>query len=61
MANKNQQASVFELAGDTIVEVVRTKEGEETIKKEMTFTQWKNLKRQPGYNYAAYQKGYSQF
>lgn len=48
------------LDDSVIIEVIRTK-GDEVVKKEMTFGQWKNLKKQPGYTYSAFQKGYSQY
>ena len=52
--------NTYGLPGDTIIEVVRTK-GDEVVKKEMTYNQWLSMKKQPGYKYSAFQKGYSQF
>lgn len=45
---------------DQNIEVVRIK-GDEVIKKEMTLSEWKKLKKQKGYLYIPYQKGFSQF
>lgn len=53
-------AVILGLPGDTIIEVVRVK-GDEVVKKEMTYSEWMNLTRQPGYRYSAFQKGYSAY
>ena len=45
---------------NTIIEVVRIK-GEEVVVKEMSVDQWQNLVKQKGYNYKAFQKGFSQY
>ena len=49
------------LPHETIIEVIRTNSYGEVIKKEMTFGAWKNLKKQSGYTYIAYQLKFSQF
>lgn len=48
------------LPRETVIEVVRTK-GDEVLKKTMTFGDWLNLKKLPGYVYCAYQLGFSQY
>ena len=45
----------------TIIEVVRTKQGEKTIVKQMTFGQYLKMEKQKGYKYQAFQIGYSSF
>ncbi|MEC4050582.1 hypothetical protein OX284_014175 [Flavobacterium sp. SUN046] len=45
----------------TIIEVVRTKQGEKTIVKQMTYGQFLTMEKQKGYNYQAFQVGYSSF
>lgn len=54
------KANSFDLPDNTIIEVIRTK-GDEVVKKEMTFREWKELKKQPGYTYSAFQKGFSAY
>lgn len=54
-----KQSYTYDLPPETIIEVVRTKKGEVPVVKEMTYREWKELKRQPGYVYKAYQKGFS--
>jgi len=49
------------LAPDTIVEVVKIDREGGAIKKEMEYGKWKLLKKQKGFTYRAYQKGFSQF
>lgn len=51
----------IELSNDVIIEVVRTKIGEPTVKKEMTFGEWKRYKKLKGYVYIAYQLGVSSY
>lgn len=57
---KKTEVKSIDLPDSTIIEVVRTKDNE-VIKKEMTVGEWKKLKKQFGYNYTAYQKGFSQY
>jgi len=46
----------------TIIEVVKIdKHGEFVGMKEMKYGDWKQMKRQPGFHYRAFQKGVSQF
>ena len=48
------------LSSDTIIEVILTK-GDEVVKKEMTVGEWRVLKKQSGYVYRAFQKGFSKY
>lgn len=58
MAKRNIQD--VGLSSDTVIEVILTR-GEEVLKKEMTVSEWKNMKKQPGYVYTAFQLGFSKF
>lgn len=49
-----------EIPLSTIIEVIRIK-GDEVVKKEMTLQAWSQLEKLKGYEYKAYQKGYSQY
>lgn len=49
------------LPHETIIEVIRTNKSGEVVKKQMTYGEWKNLKKQVGYTYTAYQLKFSQF
>lgn len=61
MAKKQQSGTVsYGLPESTIIEVIRTK-GDEAVKKEMTYGEWITMKKLPGYNYSAFQKGFSQY
>jgi hypothetical protein len=51
---------VYSLNTDDIIEVIRIK-GDEVIKKEMKLSDWIKLKKQIGYRYIAYQKGFSKY
>lgn len=60
MAKK--QPDSFNTFNDFKIEVIRiNKTKTEIIKKEMLLSQWIKLKKQPNYEYKAYQLGYSQF
>lgn len=56
MAEKNN----YLLHDSTILEVVAIK-GEDVIVKEMSYSEWKLLKRKSGFRYMAFQVGFSQF
>ncbi len=58
MAKNKAESSI--LSNSTIIEVVRIK-GDEVVVKEMEFSDWKNLVKQSGYRYVAFQKGFQQF
>jgi hypothetical protein len=45
----------------TIVEVVRVDKEGNFVKKEMKYGDWKEFKKQSGYNYTCFQKGFSQY
>ena len=49
------------LADNTIVEVIKIDREGGAIKKDMEYGVWKLLKKQKGFTYRAYQKGFSQF
>jgi hypothetical protein len=55
-----KDSNVGLLSGHTVLEIVRIK-GEEVVVKEMTVAEWSGFKKQGGYRYVAYQKGFSQF
>lgn len=59
--HKAVEKKISLLSPETIVEVVRTKDGEPTVKNLMKLHEWSNLKKQAGYHYVAYQKGFSAF
>lgn len=59
--SKKQPTAFIGLDDSVVIEVVRTKNGSEPVKKEMTLGEWRRLEKQPGYEYSAFQKGYSQF
>jgi hypothetical protein len=45
----------------TPLDIVRIAKNGEVVKKEMTYREWRGLKKQAGYIYLAYQKNFSQF
>jgi hypothetical protein len=49
------------LPDGTPLDIVRVSKSGEVIKKEMTYREWRGLKKQTGYIYLAYQKNFSQF
>ena len=50
------------LKKDVLIEVIRKDNlSGKCVKKEMTFGNWKDLKKQPGHTYIAYQLKFSQF
>lgn len=49
------------LPAGTIIEVVKIASDGSCQKKEMTFGDWKTMKKQPGFVYRAYKLGVSQF
>ena len=53
----------FGLSLGTIIEVISINKNKKEIiiKKEMTFGEWIELKKNKNYHYIAYQKGFSQF
>lgn len=55
-----REISNIGLSNDIIIEVIRTK-GDEVVKKEMTVGEWRVLKKQSGYVYRAFQKGFSKY
>jgi hypothetical protein len=46
---------------NTIVEVIRVDKDGNFVKKEMKYGDWKEFKKQIGYTYTCYQKGFSQY
>jgi len=46
---------------NTIVEVIRVDREGNFVKKEMKYSEWKEFKKQIGFTYTCYQKGFSQF
>lgn len=62
MAKANQKFSPDLLPANTVVEVVKLdKKGEFVGMKLMSFGDWKQMARQPGFDYRAFQKGFSKF
>ena len=62
MAKANQKFSPDLLPANTVVEVVKLdKKGEFVGMKLMSFGDWKQMTRQPGFDYRAFQKGFSKF
>ena len=62
MAKANPKFSPDLLPAATIVEVVKLdKKGEFVGMKLMSFSDWKQMTRQPGFDYRAFQKGFSKF
>ena len=62
MAKANQKFSPDLLPSNTVVEVVKLdKKGEFVGMKLMSFGDWKQMERQPGFDYRAFQKGFSKF
>ena len=52
----------FGLPRETVIEVVRISESDGlVVKKTMTFGDWLNYKKSPGFIYKAYQVGFSSF
>lgn len=49
------------LAANTIIEVIKTDKDGNAQKKEMTYGEWKTMKKQKGFTYRAYQLKYSQY
>ncbi len=49
------------LAANTIIEVVKIGPDGSSQKKDMNYSEWKSMKKQVGFIYRAYQKGFSQF
>jgi hypothetical protein len=45
----------------TVVEVIRVSKQGVNVKKIMNYGAWKAMKKQQGFTYTAYQKGFSQF
>ena len=52
---------VVGLSDNVMIEVIRIRAGEPTVKKEMTVKQWNELIKTPGYIYRAYQLGFSSY
>ncbi len=48
------------LHNDVIIEVIIYNE-KEIIKKDIAFLEWKNFKKEKGFKYIAYQKGFSSY
>lgn len=64
MAQSKEQKQRFTpdlLPSGTMIEVVKIAPDGSSQKKEMTFSDWKNMTKQKGFTYRAYQKGVSQF
>lgn len=49
------------LASNILVEVIKIDREGGAVKKDMEYGVWKGLKKQKGFTYRAYQKGFSQF
>lgn len=58
--SKKPETKYLSLPSETIIEVVRIKD-DEVVKKEMSYGDWMKMKKQAGYVYIAYQKGFSKF
>ena len=62
MAKASQNYNPDLLPSNTVVEVVKLdKKGEFVGMKLMSFGDWKQMARQPGFDYRAFQKGFSKF
>ena len=52
----------FGLPRETVIEVIRISESDgSVVKKTMTFGEWLNYKKLPGFIYRAYQLNFSQY
>lgn len=52
----------FGLPRETVIEVIRVSESDgSVVKNTMTFGDWLSYKKLPGYNYFAYQLGFSSY
>lgn len=49
------------LPANTIVEIIKISPDGTAEKREMLYSEWKIMKKQPNFTYRAYQKGVSQF
>ena len=49
------------LSDNTVIEVLAIDKLGKVVKKKMTFSEWKSIKRKKGFIYKAYQLGFSQF
>ena len=49
------------LSDNTVIEVLAIDKLGKVVKKKMTFSEWKFIKRKKGFIYKAYQLGFSQF
>ena len=49
------------IPNNTIIEVLAIDKLGKVVKKKMTFSEWKSIKRKKGFIYKAYQLGFSQF
>ena len=49
------------LSDNTVIEVLAIDKLGKVVKKKMTFSEWKFIKRKMGFVYKAYQLGFSQF